>query len=1296
MKATSTKTIDLNRAFKDWRGNVYGVDAYSNLVMWLRMTATTPTDAGPNKISTVSYENSAPTSEVQFAPHRGFIYRAVRCNDSSAQSAYATAASGLLSFSSLGNGGTPTVTSDRPFSVSMWVNFDNITGIQYLFGKSGGASDDNEYRAYASHLDNKVYFKLEDSSASSATAVVVSPAIVAPGYWMHLVFTYDGNAAAAVSDASAANGMKIYMNGVDVSAGYINNSSYVGMVPYHAGRLYVGGQQDGTDELDGRVSDFAVFSRVLTPTEIQALNNSYRLGAYNLSSGFLDTPPRLRRREMDDVMLYDYPVIDRTGDADWRAGISRAPFSDNATVMFTSASSGTTPDRLIQYPEMMPLSGFYYNDMTSFSTAPYFNMHQSDRFVATPNVSSSIRIAGSVPQTSYIGQSTFYGIDMRRQFGSSFGLSPFDESKVYLSSSNSPSFPNFWSTGTEESILPGFSMPLRDKTIIEIKSTPLVESKVCFSTGTTIVTNGSSYPSSNAGAAAGINSGILYYAWDSRKFEIIGDLTTGSNVDYMSGRTHQVTSSYLVCPQNATYYSYTWDPSTGGPGNLNRQWDGQGAPSSSPCGFPLASKFNATASHYLSMKNYISQPFLLEKVVLEASGAFGGPGYELQSDRPRDSASTTTFILMRSSQPDPWLNFSSTASTPIRFLDRNNYSAGWTGNRWARFEQTQDQDIIWYNRVGVFSTDTNGWDTVSEFSASSPIPFQMADTWVPAPTDGGTAGDKSSFTGSVRMEAPCRMMSVAPATNRPLSGRSWWNWVLDGNTYASAPNKGDWFLPGNYYGGTSLFSSVSPRKLSRTVAGGQPVAQQFAVAGTPGLGYPIFNKVVDVSPYLLFPNDNLVLGVIRQMTPTNVSSAGSVSYMQVTESDIAGFPDHITGRDFSSKIATGEIKLTLYGSLVKGGSEFHFGSNQPLTSLAVHEDVHYDSGPILDQFLVEKDISYAGGYLDEVYVGTLRPKKPYGTGRGYIATRRVAGRTSMGTQGVTGSLLRGVKLRDSTERYYDSLLPDINQYFSKRTISGSVFHSRNMGGSSTGGFKRLGSKRAYYLSGALELNGTPGTSFGNFQWKGNASLPWPYLGDPERDYRDARSVMVFSASSDNSKISFIKGYSRVKEAMFRYGLNRSYPGTILDKATNSTTPVTIRLSDGKFMSGATGFRYGIVSTSPLYSEAVFRYDRYGQLRDMLEQRHDTRFWNAAPDVVSPKGDSPIKIIFVDRASDSPISPSQTMSQNLSYFATSSVPYFDGRAVERGDDPDKIQQVTVTEILDPVNMSPPGTGIPGLT
>jgi hypothetical protein len=78
---------------------------------------------------------------------------------------------------------------------------------------------------------------------------------------------------------------------------------------------------------------------------------------------------------------------------------------------------------------------------------------------------------------------------------------------------------------------------------------------------------------------------------------------------------------------------------------------------------------------------------------------------------------------------------------------------------------------------------------------------------------------------------------------------------------------------------------------------------------------------------------------------------------------------------------------------------------------------------------------------------------------------------------------------------------------------------------------------------------------------------------------------------------------------------------------------------------------------------VFRRDRYGQLRDMMEQRPFTRYHLAGKLL-----ESAVVSRFFDVDGNVMI-PSDTFTQNLSPYSTSSLPYFDGVVRNRTDNPD---------------------------
>ncbi len=98
-----------------------------------------------------------------------------------------------------------------------------------------------------------------------------------------------------------------------------------------------------------------------------------------------------------------------------------------------------------------------------------------------------------------------------------------------------------------------------------------------------------------------------------------------------------------------------------------------------------------------------------------------------------------------------------------------------------------------------------------------------------------------------------------------------------------------------------------------------------------------------------------------------------------------------------------------------------------------------------------------------------------------------------------------------------------------------------------------------------------------------------------------------------------------------------------------------------------GWKYGLYNGLPDYTAAYYRQGRYGQYRDMLEQRIYTRIFHTNPNrtisTTSEVNDGPITVKFVD-SNDNLVDPQNTQSQNLSLHATSSLPYFDLQARNR--------------------------------
>lgn len=100
-----------------------------------------------------------------------------------------------------------------------------------------------------------------------------------------------------------------------------------------------------------------------------------------------------------------------------------------------------------------------------------------------------------------------------------------------------------------------------------------------------------------------------------------------------------------------------------------------------------------------------------------------------------------------------------------------------------------------------------------------------------------------------------------------------------------------------------------------------------------------------------------------------------------------------------------------------------------------------------------------------------------------------------------------------------------------------------------------------------------------------------------------------------------------------------------------------------------GFKYGVMNSWPTKPSIVMNHRSHGQFRDMLEQRIFTT------EMSGSVFEHPVTIEFISRRTDNEdphhgVNPESTNSQNLSYHATSSLPFFDvdgrrtGEAVKR--------------------------------
>lgn len=427
------------------------------------------------------------------------------------------------------------------------------------------------------------------------------------------------------------------------------------------------------------------------------------------------------------------------------------------------------------------------------------------------------------------------------------------------------------------------------------------------------------------------------------------------------------------------------------------------------------------------------------------------------------------------------------------------------------------------------------------------------------------------------------------------------------------------------------------------------------------------------SPYLLLPGDKLCM---------------SLSKYRPVLSNSQALPTTLTG-SHDIFLTTGTMNVTLYGSLIRDNLEYHDTLNQPLSSLAVHETIHFDS-PVVDQFDVEHRSTFLQSYVDQVVSGSMFADQNRHTRR--VIGNAVGDRAHLGD---TGSLLRGVRhATESGERFYDTLLPAPDKI---ATINGADvirFSVQNYNTVQIGPGTGIGNAtnmdniwpRSYPFetkySSLVRLGSPTRETFSTFEvdtfggtttaidptslsvfcpvflmMSGTGNSKTPIDKDATADVPNQNRAIVNLGFVNNSiglKLFYGIGDHMIQATGGESAINMPELVSLESQTPNIAGDEEFyRYNDALIR----GWKYGIKSAFPFVSSAVFRRDHYGQFRDMLEQRPDTKFFDGSALA------SPVFVKFT--TTDGELS----FSSNVSIEATSSLPYFDNESRNRGVLPD---------------------------
>jgi len=648
--------------------------------------------------------------------------------------------------------------------------------------------------------------------------------------------------------------------------------------------------------------------------------------------------------------------------------------------------------------------------------------------IATPNFSSeNLDNSGGVIRKGIS--------DAHIRFTKGEDLTAFDDSRIDIRGDV------FYEVGTPENIYPGFSSKLSDKTQIVIDISSAIKSSIGYNTK-------GSQPKSQTSLndTSGARQRLMaYYNPTIKKWETIARGINSNYSDQSQIIYNSIMNEAVIgFGPLASGFQLIGTSSNSSINNAKLLDDNVLASLEKPIsnfGFPFSGKYHATSSQTFKMSSYINQPFVVEKVVIDFDAEFEGVGkntyvgkfgptfgYNNGAGNESDKGNIDltkmqkfNFFLLRQfeSKKPHTENYSigfATAFFDLTPADYTHFTSsipghfylGPSGSNETTYVTTGREMITYGSMLHIvtssaYSSKSDLEDPASGINFDTIFNSKLAGdaNYIIDTKFNASLGYNKPYTGSFSIEFPCRHT----AQTLPVSSFS---------SVKVGTNQRANFLNNDFSsrGGSRL------EKSSRALVNGQQSLKKGGPSSVSCRSATVVPDVFEtsdassldkVSPYILFPNDELVLGFQYPL-------AGNIINYGIPGSDETLF-DQIT--------FTGPAKLTLYGSQIKKNVEFHDTLNQPLTSDAVHEVIHYDN-PVIDQFDLAQRTEYVDSSLDQFnetgfILRTNNPASRIG--------KKIESLISGSVVGMNGAFSRYRQAYAFSQIYFDSMLPNVRQLF---------------------------------------------------------------------------------------------------------------------------------------------------------------------------------------------------------------------------------------------------------------------------
>jgi len=529
------------------------------------------------------------------------------------------------------------------------------------------------------------------------------------------------------------------------------------------------------------------------------------------------------------------------------------------------------------------------------------------------------------------------------------GLTPFrdyDNPAVDGKSDNN----SFYATGSNPLVFGDeLKQPLWSKTKLEI------DISVDSTCGAALFVSGADWGNATRPSTAtdGLSYEMLYYNFVNKTWQGIG---TGTPTGFVS----QGAANIAPPVPFGNHIMYGFTPGIVASNNLITSASVSGAFAfmnnagrpTNTFGFPFHGKYHATSSQTLSLSSYISEPFLVEKIVVELSAA-----YTVFSNTMTTASLGVTHIT-QSVIPAAINNFfilNQRSFAKYRYVDSYQILGRDDGtlvtevptvvtlsaNGTAQTVST-NRDIITWGGISSFAANistssqrypgTYYFGNVSTFREDNPKSLMTRDFVFESNENAENDLSSLSWAGRVKLEllagSPNKDSIFDSPVIDPING-------VDLSRFLMRFQAG----PGTYREGIAIINYGGPyvnykngnrnglgllfptgRSRSSEIASLQATAINEDLSTSTTIVEPTPDNFLHINPYLLLPSDQLVIGWQQPITDF---VNGETALPGAVLSEINFLP--------------GDAKITIYGSPLRQDREEHDTLNQLLTSESVHE-----------------------------------------------------------------------------------------------------------------------------------------------------------------------------------------------------------------------------------------------------------------------------------------------------------------------------------------------------------------------